>query len=66
MACQAASAARLRSIVWPLLEAGRIKPVVHAVFPLAGLTVPVAAVAAMVLVERGRLKLTDPLAAPKG
>jgi len=35
VAFKAAIAARLRSIVWPLLEAGRIKPVVHAVFPLA-------------------------------
>jgi len=34
-AFKAAIAARLRSVVWPLLEAGRIKPVVHAVFPLA-------------------------------
>ncbi len=32
---KAAIAARLRSIVWPLLEAGRIRPVVHAVLPLA-------------------------------
>jgi len=35
VAFKAAIAARLRSIVWPLLEARRIKPVVHAVFPLA-------------------------------
>jgi NADPH2:quinone reductase len=35
VAFKAAIAARLRSIVWPLLEAGRIKPVVHAVLPLA-------------------------------
>jgi NADPH2:quinone reductase len=25
----------LRERVWPLIEAGRIKPVVHATFPLA-------------------------------
>lgn len=35
VAFKAAIAARLRSIVWPLLEAGRIRPVVHAVFPLS-------------------------------
>lgn len=35
VAFKAAIAARLRSIVWPLLEAGRIRPVVHAVLPLA-------------------------------
>jgi NADPH2:quinone reductase len=29
-----AIARRLRAVVWPLLEAGRIKPVVHATFPL--------------------------------
>lgn len=32
---KAAIAARLRSVVWPLLDAGRIRPVVHAVLPLA-------------------------------
>ena len=32
---KSAIAARLRSIVWPLIEAGRIRPMVHAVFPLA-------------------------------
>ena len=31
---KAAIAARLRSVVWPLLESGRIKSIVHAVFPL--------------------------------
>ena len=34
-AFKSAIAARLRSIVWPLIENGRIRPVVHAVFPLA-------------------------------
>ena len=32
---KAAIAAALRERVWPLLEAGRIKPLVHATFPLA-------------------------------
>ncbi|MDD5034208.1 MAG: NAD(P)H-quinone oxidoreductase [Methylococcaceae bacterium] len=32
---KAAIAARLREKVWPLLETGRIKPIIHAVFPLA-------------------------------
>jgi NADPH2:quinone reductase len=32
---KSAIAARLHSIVWPLIEAGRIRPMVHAVFPLA-------------------------------
>jgi NADPH:quinone reductase len=32
---KAAIAAKLRSVVWPLIEAGRIRPMVHAVFPLA-------------------------------
>jgi len=32
---KSAIAARLRSVVWPLIEAGRIRPMVHAVFPLA-------------------------------
>lgn len=32
---KAAIASRLRSVVWPLIEAGRIRPMVHAVFPLA-------------------------------
>lgn len=32
---KSAIARRLRAVVWPLLEAGRIKPVVHATFPLA-------------------------------
>jgi len=35
VAFKAAIAARLRSVVWPLIEAGRIKPMVHSVFPLA-------------------------------
>jgi NADPH2:quinone reductase len=35
VAFKAAIAARLRSVVWPLIENGRIRPVVHAVFPLA-------------------------------
>lgn len=34
-AFKAAIAERLRSIVWPLIEAGRIKPMVHSTFPLA-------------------------------
>jgi NADPH2:quinone reductase len=29
-----AVAAALREKVWPLIEAGRIKPVIHATFPL--------------------------------
>ena len=32
---KAAIAAALRERIWPLIEAGRIKPVVHATFPLA-------------------------------
>ncbi|SOD97698.1 NAD(P)H-quinone oxidoreductase [Caenispirillum bisanense] len=32
---KAAIAAELRQKVWPLLDAGRIKPVIHKVFPLA-------------------------------
>ena len=32
---KAAIAARLRSVVWPLIEAGRLRPLLHAVFPLA-------------------------------
>jgi NADPH2:quinone reductase len=32
---KAAIAARLRSVLWPLIESGRIRPMVHAVFPLA-------------------------------
>ena len=35
VAFKSAIAARLRSVVWPLIENGRIRPVVHAVFPLA-------------------------------
>ncbi len=35
VAFKAAIAARLRTLVWPLIEAGRIKPVVHSVIPLA-------------------------------
>lgn len=35
VAFKAAIAASLRDKVWPLLEAGRIKPVIHSVFPLA-------------------------------
>ncbi len=31
---KAAIAARLRSVVWPLIAAGRIRPIVHSVFPL--------------------------------
>ncbi|MBI1889103.1 MAG: NAD(P)H-quinone oxidoreductase [Burkholderiales bacterium] len=34
VAFKAAIAANLRSKVWPLLEAGKIKPVIHKVFPL--------------------------------
>ncbi len=34
VAFKAAIAARLREKVWPLLEAGKIKPVIHASFPL--------------------------------
>ena len=32
---KAAIAAALRDRVWPLIEAGRIKPVIHVTFPLA-------------------------------
>jgi NADPH2:quinone reductase len=32
---KAAIAHALRNKVWPLIEAGKIKPVVHATFPLA-------------------------------
>lgn len=32
---KAAIAGRLRSLVWPLIEAGRIRPMVHSIFPLA-------------------------------
>lgn len=35
VAFKAAIAARLRSVVWPLIDNGRIRPVVHAAFPLA-------------------------------
>jgi NADPH2:quinone reductase len=35
VAFKAAIAARLRTLVWPLIEAGRIKPVVHSVVPLS-------------------------------
>jgi NADPH2:quinone reductase len=35
VAFKAAIAGRLRSIVWPLIEAGRVRPIVHAVMPLA-------------------------------
>ena len=35
IAFKAAIAARLRSIAWPLIEMGRIKPMVHSTFPLA-------------------------------
>jgi len=31
---KAAIAGNLQKTVWPLLEAGRIKPVIHATFPL--------------------------------
>lgn len=36
VAFKAAIAQRLRSLVWPMLEAGRIRPIVNSVFPLAG------------------------------
>ena len=32
---KAAIASRLRAEVWPLLESGRVKPVLHKVYPLA-------------------------------
>jgi NADPH2:quinone reductase len=35
VAFKAAIAAALRREVWPLLEAGRIKPVIHTVLPAA-------------------------------
>jgi NADPH2:quinone reductase len=34
VAFKAEIASKLRSIVWPLLEAGRIRPVVHSTFPM--------------------------------
>jgi len=34
VAFKAAIAQRLRAVVWPLIEAGRIRPIVHATFPL--------------------------------
>jgi NADPH2:quinone reductase len=34
IAFKAAIAHRLRAVVWPLIEAGRIRPIVHATFPL--------------------------------
>lgn len=46
-AFKAAIARRLKEIVWPLLEAGRIKPMLHRVFPLAE------AAAAHALMESG-------------
>jgi len=42
-------------------QAERLKP--DAIFPLASMTKPIASAAAMILVERGRLKLTDPITA---
>ena len=42
-------------------QAERLKP--DAIFPLGAMTRPIAVVAALVLVERGRLKLTDPVSA---
>ncbi len=35
IAFKAAIAERLRAEVWPLIEAGRVKPIIHATFPLA-------------------------------
>jgi NADPH2:quinone reductase len=35
LAFKAAIAAKLKAIVWPLIEAGAIKPVIHSVFPAA-------------------------------
>jgi NADPH2:quinone reductase len=35
LAYKAALARELRATVWPLLEAGRVKPVIHRVFPAA-------------------------------
>jgi NADPH2:quinone reductase len=35
VAFKAAIAQRLRSVVWPLVESGRVKPMVHRTFPLA-------------------------------
>lgn len=35
VAFKAAIAERLRAVVWPLIEAGRVKPMVHSTFPLA-------------------------------
>ena len=32
---KAAIARRLRAVVWPLFETGRLKPMIHASFPLA-------------------------------
>ncbi|HYD79300.1 MAG TPA: NAD(P)H-quinone oxidoreductase [Paucimonas sp.] len=47
VAFKAAIAAKLRQQVWPLLESGRIKPVIHQVFPLEN------AVQAHMLMEGG-------------
>ena len=35
MAYKTALARELREQVWPLIEAGRVKPVIHQVFPAA-------------------------------
>ena len=47
VAFKAAIAQKLRTIVWPLLDAGHIKPVIHATFPMAD------AAAAHTLMESG-------------
>ena len=61
---KAAVARRLRSVVWPLIEAGRIKPVLFKTYPLAE------AAAAHALMESsqhvGKIVLeTDPQAREK-
>ena len=35
LAQKSAIAAELRTKIWPLLDAGRVKPMIHATFPLA-------------------------------
>ncbi|MDE2260389.1 MAG: zinc-binding dehydrogenase, partial [Betaproteobacteria bacterium] len=47
VAFKAAIAQKLRAIVWPLLDAGHIRPVIHATFPMAD------AAAAHTLMESG-------------
>jgi NADPH:quinone reductase-like Zn-dependent oxidoreductase len=48
VAFKAALAAKLQTLVWPLLESGEVKPIIHATLPLAE------AAAAHRLIEEGR------------